>query len=239
MVQNLWRSGRNASLSLKSNGGKAEVHLSVELGDAPPVASHGYFQQSRDGPSRQRRRETRAKAREASEKEGIVSQKVAEEATATGTSLEDSAVSPEKATEKSDKIDDADNEAQEDTTSAEMFDDTLEKATYEILFEAPKCEDSDIIECFKINYLDELKCNKIFNDDTKYEISRSNTKNVIKKINGVMTNLQVFNAEIENKPHVRKVIELFTTEYMFDHNAFKNVIKEEKFVKLKKIKRIR
>ena len=54
-----------------------------------------------------------------------------------------------------------------------------------------------------------------------------------------MTNLQVFNAEIENKPHVRKIIELFTTEYMFDHNAFKNVVKEEKFVKLKKIKRIK
>ena len=62
---------------------------------------------------------------------------------------------------------------------------------------------------------------------------------MIKKINGVMTNLQVFNAEIENKPHVRKIIELFTTEYMFDHNAFKNVVKEEKFVKLKKIKRIK
>ena len=32
------------------------------------------------------------------------------------------------------------------------FDNTVEKATYEILFEAPNCEDSEIIECFKIKY---------------------------------------------------------------------------------------
>ena len=53
-----------------------------------------------------------------------------------------------------------------------MFDDTLEKASNDILFDAPNCEDSHIIECFKINYLVELKCNKIYNDDNKYEISR-------------------------------------------------------------------
>ena len=68
---------------MNSNAGKAEVHLSVELGDAPPVASHGYFQRFRDLQARQHRREKRAKAREASEKQGIVSQNVAEEATAT------------------------------------------------------------------------------------------------------------------------------------------------------------
>ena len=28
-----------------------EEHLSVEHGDAPPVASHGYFHRSRDGPA--------------------------------------------------------------------------------------------------------------------------------------------------------------------------------------------
>ena len=31
----------------------------------------------------------------------------------------------------------------------------------EINCQAPKCEDSDILECFKINYLDQFKCNKI------------------------------------------------------------------------------
>ena len=49
----------------------------------------------------------------------------------------------------------------------------------------------------------------------------------------------IFNVVIPNKPNVRKVIELFETEFMFDHEAFKNAIKWEKFVKLKKIERIK
>ena len=57
--KNLWQAGWNAKLSLKSNEGKAEAHLSVELGDAPVI------QRSRNGPSRQRRRERRAAARKA------------------------------------------------------------------------------------------------------------------------------------------------------------------------------
>ena len=61
---------------------------------------------------------------------------------------------------------------------------------------------------------------------------------MIKKIKDVLTNLQIFNVVIPNKD-VRKVIELFTTEYMFDHEAFKNAIKGEKFVKLKKTERIK
>ena len=62
------------------------------------------------GPARQRRREKRAKAREASEKEGIVSQKVAEGA-ADARESEDTEVSLENATEKGDKIDHPENEA--------------------------------------------------------------------------------------------------------------------------------
>ena len=57
--KNLWQAGWNAKLSLKSNEEKAEAHLSVELEDAPVI------QKSRNGPSRQRRRERRAAARKA------------------------------------------------------------------------------------------------------------------------------------------------------------------------------
>ena len=95
------------------------------------------------------------------------------------------------------------------------------------------------MECVKANYIDELKCNKVFGDKTKYELGRSDSKHVIKKIKDVLTNLQIFNVVITNKPDVRKVIEPFKTEYMFDHEAFKNAIKGEKFVKLKKIARIK
>ena len=49
------------------------------------------------------------------------------------------------------------------------------------------------------------------------------------------TNFQAFSAEIPNKPHVGRVIELFTTEYMFDHDMLKNAKNKEKFVKLKSL----
>ena len=117
------------------------------------------------------------------------------------------------------------------------FDESAEKATYEIGFEAPNCTDSDIIECFNVNYEDELKCKKINNDDKNFRIFKSNSKHVIKKINGIMTNLQVFHVEVFNKESVKKVLELFSEEYMFDHNAFKNHT-EDRFVRLKKINRI-
>ena len=54
-----------------------------------------------------------------------------------------------------------------------------------------------------------------------------------------MTNLQVFHVRILNKPNVRKVLELFEAEHMFDSEAFDNRKKDERFVKLKKIKRIK
>jgi hypothetical protein len=47
---NLWQAGRNATLSFKSNAGKAEAHLCVELGDAPLLTGH--FQTPRNSPSR-------------------------------------------------------------------------------------------------------------------------------------------------------------------------------------------
>ena len=61
-------SGRNATLVIKSNAGKAEVSLNVVLGDVtPPPDQH--LRQSRNGPSRQRRRCRRAEARKASNAE--------------------------------------------------------------------------------------------------------------------------------------------------------------------------
>ena len=50
---------------MTSSAGKAEVHLSVELDDAPLVT----LLRSRNGPARKRRREKRAAACEAVEKE--------------------------------------------------------------------------------------------------------------------------------------------------------------------------
>ena len=48
----------------------------------------------------------------------------------------------------------------ENLETTKHFDENLEKATYEVQFEAPTCLDSEVMECFKTNYVDELKCNK-------------------------------------------------------------------------------
>ena len=64
-------SGRDATLVIKSNAGKAEVSLNVVLGDVPPPPDQQDLQQSRNGPSRQRRRIRRAEARKASNAEEV------------------------------------------------------------------------------------------------------------------------------------------------------------------------
>ena len=117
----------------------------MELGDAPPVIRHGHFPWSRDGPARQRRREKRAQARETaaaatSEEEVMASQANGEQTT----------ISVDKATEECSNTN-LENEADEDSTADPVFDETVEIATYEILFEVPNCENDDISECFKIN----------------------------------------------------------------------------------------
>ena len=65
--KNLWHSGRNATLTIKSKAGKAEVTLQAELGDAPhpPAQLPNHHRVSRNGPARQRRRQRRAALGEA------------------------------------------------------------------------------------------------------------------------------------------------------------------------------
>ena len=53
--KNLWKSGRNANLTIKSIAGKAHVSLNVELDETPSdldEAQHGRLQKSRNGPAR-------------------------------------------------------------------------------------------------------------------------------------------------------------------------------------------
>ena len=57
-------SGKKATLVIKSDKGKAEVSLNVELGEVHPPPVHSRYPGFRDGPSRQRRRQRRAAARE-------------------------------------------------------------------------------------------------------------------------------------------------------------------------------
>ena len=64
----LCQAGRNASLTLSSNAGKAVLNLRVDLGvlqEQDPHPPHHPSTRSRNGPSQQRRRDRRAAARKA------------------------------------------------------------------------------------------------------------------------------------------------------------------------------
>ena len=79
--KNLLYSGKDANLTLKSEAGKASVILSLDLGPVHGGHGHLFQQRSRNGPSRQRRREKRAADRAVKEHEEALNQELAEEAT--------------------------------------------------------------------------------------------------------------------------------------------------------------
>ena len=62
--KNLWKYGKNANLTIKSCAGKAEIVLSVELGE-PDQPQQQLYQRSRNGQAWQRRCEKRTATREA------------------------------------------------------------------------------------------------------------------------------------------------------------------------------
>jgi hypothetical protein len=81
---NLWQSGCDASLQLKTRGGKAKITLQLGLGEAPPPPFSTPPPRRVPGPSRQRRTERRALARkeaeEAEDKTNVEEEENVEEA---------------------------------------------------------------------------------------------------------------------------------------------------------------
>ena len=78
--KNLLLAEKNATLSLKSDAGRAQVTLSVDLGHLLLEPGPQHVHQVRNSPSRQRRRERRAAARRQAEAEKALEQETAEEA---------------------------------------------------------------------------------------------------------------------------------------------------------------
>ena len=65
-MENLWQSGREATLQVNSLAGKATVSLKVELGQAQPLQPHHQYKRE-PGPSRLRRSRRRADARKSAD----------------------------------------------------------------------------------------------------------------------------------------------------------------------------
>jgi hypothetical protein len=125
--KSLLLSGRNATLQIKSQAGKAEVNLCVELGDVShPPAQHPHHQWHRNGPSRQRRRLRRAAEREA-EKVAENAEPSAEEATGGVKSQAEEANIPSK---------DTTNETESETLQDEFCtDESFERLSDDVLVE--------------------------------------------------------------------------------------------------------
>ena len=96
--KNLLFAGKDASLNMKSEGGRATVTLSLDLGHVHDQRQQ--FHRSRNGPARQRRREKRAASR--SEKEHNTVQQPQADAEIAITDVEETSdsVEAEKASEK-------------------------------------------------------------------------------------------------------------------------------------------
>ena len=151
--KNLCQAGWNATLSLKSNCGKVEAHLSVELGEAfAPVTK-----QSKNGPSQQRRRERRAAAREAAEahEQVDVENDVAEGApNGLNENAENTTENGGVGIEKDTKVDIT---VQDEVCSDDIYIDDLvhdDTVVEEILLQAPCqeiCEEDDMNEILDYN----------------------------------------------------------------------------------------
>ena len=97
----LWRSGKDAHLSLECHAGKAWVHLRVLLPSPPPEPPDRRHQKRKPGPSRLRRRARRAEARVAAANAATNAtaaniETVAEETTVKETCEEDSNTTAEQ-----------------------------------------------------------------------------------------------------------------------------------------------
>ena len=145
--KNLWKSGRNANLTIKSNAGKAEVVLRVELEEP---ADHAHLQhphhRARNSPAWQRRREKRAEACEAAATdvaENVTTEEaISEDHNATGN--ETTQVVSNDVTEKSEKDD-----SKSATAIGEVADEICSDEHYDKVVEAEK----ELKEYFRVVFL--------------------------------------------------------------------------------------
>ena len=75
-------------------------------------------------------------------------------------------------------------------------DDTV---TYEMVFEAPNCDDSNIKECVVFNFRDEAKKRKFQIEDAAYDINRKESKLLAKMSGDTFKNLTTYEIKTKNR----------------------------------------
>ena len=133
--KNLLLAGKNATLTLKSEAGRAHVNLDVDLGHLLARAVPQQPHQVRNGPARMRRRERRAEAR----------------LNAGAAEATKSAEEVSKSTEIIEKI----NEDEQHSIAEEATDEVIEKVTDEL------CSDRELVILPKLMIMLLLKLNAL------------------------------------------------------------------------------
>ena len=179
--KHLWKSGRSASLSLKSDAGKAQVTLHVDLDD-PQLLPVQNPVRSRNGPARQRRRIRRAAER-----------KTASEAS--------------KVSNTDDKVIIHENEK---SNTVKVSEENLSYANYEIKICAAKnCTDDDIIECFGNNFKQALNEVGVKDEMSNFEMSKVPEKHVFKNFGDSYSNLQIYKVKVKSIKEATELVEGF------------------------------
>ena len=185
--KHLWKSGRSASLSLKSDAGKAQVTLHVDLDD-PQLLPVQHPVRSRNGLSRQRRRIRRAAEREAS----------AEASKASNTD-ENSVDDDEVIIHENEK-----------SNTVKVSEENSSYANYEIKICAAKnCTDDDIIEYFGNNFKQALNEVGVKDEMSNFEMSKVPEKHVFKKFGDSYSNLQIYKVKVKSIKEATELVEGF------------------------------
>ena len=207
---NLWQSGRNATLKLESQAGKASVILQLELGlQLPHQPVHGT---SRDRRRQKRAEERNSAAAKAADIEAATADNCeAEEAS--GKIIENSPKSP--------------NASVNGVVAAEKVVALAEDdALYELKIDASEnCTEEDIVECFGINFKEALKDKKITDDRANFKIKKVPDKHVIRKNGANFSSLQIFRVQIRNEKQATDLVESFDEKngaMLWDDLAFTN-----------------
>ena len=185
--KHLWKSGRSASLSLKSDAGKAQVTLHVDLDD-PQLLPVQHPVRSRNGPARQRRRIRRAAEREASS-----------EASKASNTDENSVDDDEVIIHENEK-----------SNTEKVSEENSSYANYEIKICAAKnCTDDDIIECFGNNFKQALNEVGVKDEMSNFEMSKVPEKHVFKKFGDSYSNLQIYKVKAKSIKEATELVEGF------------------------------
>ena len=115
-------------------------------------------------------------------------------------------------------------------------------AEYELKMDVhANCTDQDTMEVIQTNFIEDLKVrakDKQFEELKLFKIKKVQDKQVIRKIEGVFRNLEIFRIVIKDHEIARNIIEDWKEIQNFDSRAFRNSHNSEMVIEVKEIRKL-